>query len=86
MVGDVKQASLAVSQSDAFYTPTTQWPWVDATQSLVVRTHGDPATLAPAIKNAIWSVDKDQPIVRVATMDTLLESSEAQRRFALTLV
>ncbi len=85
VVGDVKQASLAVSQSDAFYTPTTQWPWIDSTQSLVVQTHGDPGTLAPAIKNAIWSVDKDQPIVRVATMGTLLKSSEAQRRFALTV-
>jgi putative ABC transport system permease protein len=85
VVGDVKQASLAMSQSDAFYTPTSQWSLVDAAPSLVVRTHGDAATLAPAIKKAIWSVDKDQPIVRVATMGTLLESSEAQRRFALTL-
>jgi putative ABC transport system permease protein len=85
VVGDVKQASLAVSQSDAFYVPTTQWPGVDAAQSLVVRTQGDPATLAPAVKNAIWSVDKDQPIVRVATMASLLTASEADRRFALTL-
>jgi putative ABC transport system permease protein len=85
VVGDVKQASLAVTQSDAFYTPTTQWQWIDPNQSLVVKTHGDAGTLAPAIKNAIWSVDKDQPIVRVATMGTLLRSSEAQRRFALTL-
>jgi putative ABC transport system permease protein len=85
VVGDVKQASLAMSQSDAFYIPTPQWSWVDAAQSFVVRAHGDPAKLAPAIKAAIWSVDKDQPIVRVATMGSLLESSEAQRRFALTL-
>jgi len=85
VVGDVKQASLAVSQSDAFYIPTSQWRGVDAAQSLVVRTHGDPATLAPAVKNAIWSVDKDQPIVRVATMASLLTASEADRRFALTL-
>jgi putative ABC transport system permease protein len=84
-VGDVKQASLAVSQSDAFYVPTPQWSWVDPAQSFVVRAHGDPGKLAPAIKAAIWSVDKDQPIVHVATMDSLLESSEAQRRFALTL-
>ena len=34
-------------------------------------------------QQAIWSVDKDQPIVRVATMDTLLAKSESQRRFAM---
>jgi putative ABC transport system permease protein len=85
VVGDVKQTSLAMSESDAFYVPTTQWPWVDDAQSLVVRTHGDPAMIASAVKNAIWSVDKDQPIVRVATMESLLTASEADRRFALTL-
>jgi putative ABC transport system permease protein len=85
IVGDVKQASLAISQSDAFYIPTPQWSWIDPAQSFVVRAHGDPARLAPAIKAAIWSVDKDQPIVHLATMDSLLKTSEAQRRFALTL-
>jgi putative ABC transport system permease protein len=83
VVGNVRQASLALSQSDAFYTPTTQWAWVDAAQSLVVRTQGDPAKLAPVIKNTIWSVDKDRPIERVAAMNTLLASSEAGRHFAL---
>jgi putative ABC transport system permease protein len=85
VVGDVKQMSLAVSVSDAFYTTTTQWDWVDTAQSLVVRTRGDAAALAPAIRKAIWSVDKDQPVVRVATMDTLLAASQAERHFALIL-
>jgi putative ABC transport system permease protein len=52
---------------------------------LVVRTRGDPAALAPAIRQAIWSVDRDQPIVRVAAMDALVAASEAERRFALTI-
>ena len=85
VAGDVKQASLALSASEAFYTTTTQWAWVDTAQSLVVRTRGDAALLAPAIKNAIWSVDKDQPIVQVATMDALLAASEAERHFVLIL-
>jgi putative ABC transport system permease protein len=51
--------------------------------SLVVRTHGDAAALVPAVRSAIWSVDKDQPIVRVATMEQLVATSEAQRRFAM---
>ena len=85
VVGDVKQTSLAVSASDAFYTTTTQWAWVETAQSLVIRTRGDAAALAPAIRKAIWSIDKDQPIVRIATMDTLLAASQAERHFALIL-
>jgi putative ABC transport system permease protein len=85
VVGDVKQDSLALSQSDAVYVTTDQWLWADGTLSLVARTRGDAASLTPDIKRAIWSIDKDQPIVRVATMDHLLEASEAERRFVLTL-
>jgi putative ABC transport system permease protein len=50
-----------------------------------VRTRGDAATFLPAIKNAIWSVDRDQPIVRVARMDDLVAASAAERRFVLIL-
>jgi putative ABC transport system permease protein len=85
VVGDVKQASLAVSQPDAVYITLDQWYFADNALSLIVRSHGDAAALAPAIRDAIWSVDKDQPIVRVATMDDLLAVSAAERRFALIL-
>lgn len=85
VVGNIKQLSLAVDDLHQVYTPTTQWHWADPELTLAVRSQLDPASLVPAIKRAIWSVDKDQPIVRVATMDSLLKSSEAQRRFALIL-
>src|SRR6202050_2465354 len=85
VVGDVKQASLALSDSDAFYTSTTQYAWVDSVQSLVVRMRGDAAANTRAIKNAIWSVDRDQPVVRVSTMDSLLAKSEGERHFVLIL-
>ena len=85
VVDDVKQTSLAESQPDAVYlTPSQSW-FADDAMSLVVRTHGDAAALTPAIKNAIWSVDKGQPIVRVATMDELLAVSSAERRFTLVV-
>jgi putative ABC transport system permease protein len=83
VVGDVKQTSLAMNQADAAYITTTQWPFADKALWLVVRSHGGAAALAPRIRNAIWSVDNDQPIVRVATMDDLLAASAAERRFAL---
>ena len=85
VVGDVRQMSLAMSDSDAVYGTTTQWHWADGTLSLTVRARGKVAALTPAIKNAIWSVDKDQPIVRVATMDSLIATSAAERRFVLIL-
>lgn len=83
VVGDVKQVSLAASEEDAVYMPTEQSWFADRELSLVVRTRGDPVALAPAVKKAIWSVDKDQPIVRVARMEDVVAASAAQRRFAL---
>jgi putative ABC transport system permease protein len=85
VVGDVRQVSLAAGRLDAVYIPTTQWSWADPMLSVVVRAHGDAAALAPALREAIWSVDKNQPIARIATMEALLEASAAQRRFALVL-
>ena len=85
MVGDVHQASLAQSQGEAVYIPSGQWPFPDRAMSLVVRGRGSAVTLAPAVQAAIWSVDKDQPIGRVATMSDLIVRSTGERRFALML-
>jgi putative ABC transport system permease protein len=85
VVGDVKQTSLALGNADAIYVTSAQWHWADPAMSLVVRTSGDPAALAASVRTAVWSVDKDQAITRVASMDQLLARSEADRRFASTL-
>ena len=85
VVGNVKQMSLALNDSDAIYTTTTQWHWADGTLSFVVQTRGDAAALTSAVKNAIWSVDKEQPVVRIVTMVGLLAASAAERRFVLML-
>ena len=85
VVGDVKQTSLAASDLQAFYITPDQWRFGDNTVSLVVRGVGNTVNLTPAIREAIWSVDKDQPILQVAMMNDLLSASEAQRRFALIL-
>jgi len=53
--------------------------------SFAIRTSGDPASVASAVKDAIWSVDPNQPIVRVMTMDQMIFTSEAERRFVLIL-
>jgi len=85
VVGDVRQMSLALGPPDAVYTTSSQWIFTDPVMSLVVRGQGNVASLAPAIRAAVWSVDKDQPVVRIATMDELLAASAAERRYALIL-
>jgi len=85
VVGDVKQASLALNKSEAVYIPTDQWDRAENVMSLVVRARGDASSLAPEVRRAVGSVDKDQPVMRVATMDDLLASSAAERRFAMVL-
>jgi putative ABC transport system permease protein len=85
VVGDVRQLSLADKPDDAIYVSNAQWFWGDQEMSLVVRTRSDPASVIPGLRSAIWSVDKDQPIVRVAPMERLVRLSEAQRQFAMII-
>jgi predicted permease len=85
VVGDVKQASLALDAPDAVYFAAGQWLWIDQTQSLAVRTRGDPAALVQSVQRAIWSVDPTPPVVRVATMREIVDASDAQRGFALVI-
>ena len=86
VVGDVRQQSLALSASEAVYIASDQGEFfADRVMSLVVRARGDAEALASAVRQAIWSVDKNQPIVRIATVDELLTASAAERRFALIL-
>ncbi len=85
VVGDVRQVSLENDPAPAVYLPESQWQFVDATRSLVVRGDAPPETLVPAIRSAIWAVDKDQPIMRVVTGEGLVAATAAGRRFALVL-
>jgi predicted permease len=44
----------------------------DAPSGIVVRTAVEPASIVPAVRRAIWSLDKDQPITRVQTIDEIV--------------
>ena len=81
VVGDVKQQSLLAMNTAAFYVPSQQWSWVDPVQSLVVHTTGDAASMTDAVRRAVWSVDRNKPITRIATMEQLIERTVSGRRF-----
>jgi putative ABC transport system permease protein len=85
VVGDVKQLSLTGDTAAAIYTPAAQWFSPDRVMSFAIRASGDAAALTPAVRQAIWSVDPNQPIVRAATMDELVAAACADRRFAVVV-
>ena len=85
VVGDVKQSPLDGDQPDQIYLTPAQWHWVDGSMSLVVRARANAPALVPAIRDAIWSVNREIPISHVATMDQLVNRSVSDRHFALIL-
>ena len=85
VVGDVKQMSLESNLFNGVYVMPEQWHFADRARWFVVRSQGDAVALAPAIQSAIWSVDKDQAIVRVAPMSRWVEATAGTRRFAMIL-
>jgi putative ABC transport system permease protein len=53
--------------------------------SLVVRTKGDPAAMSGPVREAIRTVDPNQPVWNVNTMETLLADSMATKRVSMLL-
>ena len=54
--------------------------------NFVVRTSGPPASIAPAVRQAVYSVDPAQPIAQVRTMEDLMASAVGQRRLTMVLL
>lgn len=54
--------------------------------NLVVRTTGDPLSLASVVQNHVKAIDKDQPVSNITTMEQLVASSIAQPRFHMSLL
>jgi len=84
IVGDVKFAGLDKETRPEMYAPFAQGPWPFL--RLVVRAKTDPQNLAGAIRGATQSIDKDQPVDKIATMRSLVNSSIAPRRFYMQLL
>jgi ABC-type antimicrobial peptide transport system permease subunit len=55
-------------------------------RDLAIHTSGDPLSLAAATRQAVWSIDKDQPVSNVMTLDDLLDQEVAQRRVQAALL
>ena len=54
--------------------------------SVVVRTSSDPVSMIPAIRSQVFTIDKDQPVFDIMTMDQRLAKSVASNRFVMLLL
>jgi putative ABC transport system permease protein len=84
VVGDVKADGLDSETRPMIYWPYPQFPSIF--NFIVVRTEADPSNIVAAVKSRIWSVDPEQPISSIATMEQVLAASVAPRRFNMLLV
>jgi predicted permease len=85
VVGDIHQAGLDVPSKPEFYVSTLQGP-PSPPGSLAIHTSVDPASVAPAVRQAIWSFDPDQPITHMASMEEILDKEVSERRVQTTLL
>jgi putative ABC transport system permease protein len=54
--------------------------------TLVVRTTGDPASLAPALRRAVWARERNAPISDVRVLEEVVEGATARPRFYVVLL
>ena len=84
VIGNITHDALSDPQQPEMYTPYAQFS--PPTMRLVVRAAADPQNLATALRNVISSIDKDETLSTVSSMDEVLESSVAQPRFSSQLL
>jgi putative ABC transport system permease protein len=83
--------NVPIGQLDEAPTPTIYFPhrqWGDNGMFLVMRTTGDPVSLAPAVRRVVHGLDRDLPVAMVSTMERNIANSQSvfMRRYSMLLV
>jgi predicted permease len=84
VVGRVKQYTLDSDSRIALYLPHLQYPTRDL--NVVVRTQGEPSSVAGAVTRAVHDLDPTLPVYAVRSMQQRVADSLARRRFAMGLL
>jgi putative ABC transport system permease protein len=84
VVGHTKHEGLDAESRVQIYLPYPQQP--PPSLAFAVRTAGDPTQYVNQMRRAVRSVDSDQPISAVRTMDELISLSVGQRRLSMLLL
>jgi putative ABC transport system permease protein len=84
IVGDVRYDSLTDEAQPTVYFPPSELAY--SFMTLVVRTDGDPADMAPAVRRELRAIDPDQPVSDVRTMDQVMSDTVGRARFNTLLL
>jgi putative ABC transport system permease protein len=84
VVGNVRYDSLIDESPAAVYFPHPDLAYPFMT--LVVRTDGEPAAIAPAVQREIRSLDPNQPVSDVRTMEQVMSEWVSRSRFNTLLL
>ena len=85
LVKDVRQNDFLAAPKMQMYMSYRQLKDL-APNALVVRTGVEPMSLATALRNAVWAVDKDQPVSNIDTMEQIVAGAVARQRFSTMLL
>ena len=81
VVGDVRNDDIDQPPLPQVYLPLAQQP--RRSMALLVRTAADPSLLAGAVRQAVWSLDANQPLSDVRTMDDVLYADTLGSRIVI---
>jgi len=84
VAADVKNKGLAQNTQPQLYLSFPQLPW--GNMNLLVRTAVDPLSTTSAVRAQISSVDPDQPVTSIQSVDELMSKSRAESRFLTWLL
>jgi putative ABC transport system permease protein len=84
VAADVKNRALDAKADEEIYLPFAQMPGIFL--NVAVRARTEPAPLIARVRAELRAIDPQQPLSRVLTMEQILDSQVAPRRFQTTLL
>ena len=88
VIGDIKNGALNRPAEPCVFAPLRQYKnegWMYPVR-IALRTSGDSLALAAVVRDQVRSLDRDQPVAEVFTMEQLIERSGSGSRFEALLL
>ncbi len=96
VVGDVHDEALTKPVDEVMYQPTIglmqPQPGVPDTvvaenvMTLTIRTAGDPLAVFPTVRNEIWALDRNLPLINVQALSSVVNGAMARTTFTLIMI